>query len=75
MELISNISETVSISGIGVLCEERQSRTTSSQPNFALKIPRLGCKMQGEALSPNPLMMDTEIISGAYNSFFTWLVT
>jgi len=43
MELANNVLETVSISGIGVLCDERQSRTTSSQPNCALRIPRFGC--------------------------------
>jgi hypothetical protein len=30
MELASNILETISISGIGVLCDERQNRTTAS---------------------------------------------
>jgi len=54
MELASNILETDSISGIEVLCDKRQCRTTSSQPNCALRIQRFGCKMQGEASSTNP---------------------
>jgi len=53
-ELVSDILETVSVLGIGVLCDERQNRTTSSQPNCALRIPRFWGKMQGEALSTNP---------------------
>jgi hypothetical protein len=53
-ELVKDILETVSILGIGVLCDERQSRATSSQPNCALRIPRFWYKMQGEVLSTNP---------------------
>jgi hypothetical protein len=72
MELVSNISETVSISSIGVLYAERQRRTSLHKQTVLSGHRDSGAKWK---MRPCHQTLVMDMISGSCNSIFTRLVT